>query len=358
MHQFKGKKVLITGHTGFKGGWLALWLKHLGATVSGLSLDPPSSPNFFDALELSERFASVHGNICDPVIVGKVMSDFKPDFVFHLAAQALVRDAYDNPIETYETYVMGTAHILQAVRTVSSVKGIVIVTSDKCYENTESIQGYTEKDRLGGSEPYASSKACAELVTSAFSKTFFPLDTYGQDHFTLIASVRAGNVLGGGDWGHSRLIPDCVRSFHAEKKVVLRYPNAVRPWQYVLDLLYGYLLVGERLLEGDTSAARSWNFSPNPSDGDVTVEELVQETAKLLGKGAYEVQPSDGPKETSFLRLDSSLARHELGWKSQYSFNETLERTLAWYKRFYRGDTPESLLEFSIAELAAYEKAL
>lgn len=355
MIHFKNKKILITGHTGFKGGWLSVWLERLGAKVFGFSLDPPSSPSLFHTLNLSDRFPWIKQDVQNLPALQKAVADLKPDLIFHLAAQALVRQAYETPIQTYATNVMGTANLLQAVRSVKMVKGVIVVTSDKCYENTESINGYTENDRLGGNEPYASSKACAELVTTAFQQTYFPLNTYGRHHETLIATVRAGNVLGGGDWGHYRLVPDCIRAFQAGNELVLRYPRAIRPWQYILDLLYGYLRVGKQLLNKDTAAARSWNFSPDTGEENVTVEDLVQKVHCFFDKGSVVVKPTDGPKETGLLRLDSSLARKKLGWRSRICFDDCLLKTLAWYQNFYNGLCLEKLFDYTLAELAAYE---
>ena len=258
---YKGKKVLVTGHTGFKGSWLSLWLIKLGAKVIGYALEPPTNSNHFELLNLD--MVSIIGDIRDRDRLNAIFKKYKPEVVFHLAAQPLVRYSYINPVETFETNVMGTINVFEACRITESVKAIVNITSDKCYENKEWIWGYRESDPLGGYDPYSASKGCAELVTSSYRKSFFNPEDYSKKHNTLLASARSGNVIGGGDWGKDRLIPDIVRAISKNEKLYIRNPKATRPWQHVLEPLSGYLFLGQMLLEGKTEFADAWNFGPN-----------------------------------------------------------------------------------------------
>ncbi len=331
---WRGKTVLITGHTGFKGSWLTLWLQSMGARPIGYALAVSSEPSFFERAHIGELcHASYLADVRDSAALSDVIKQHRPEIVFHLAAQPLVRASYRNPLETYATNVMGTANLLEAVRTNDSVKAVVVVTTDKVYENREWIWSYRENDDLGGYDPYSSSKACAELVTSAFATSFFPADRYAQ-HGVGIASVRAGNVIGGGDWAEDRLVPDIIRSILAQKPLVIRYPNAIRPWQHVLEPLSGYIAVAEQLYTKGSVFNGAWNFAP--ASGDVfTVGELVRYIAELWGESVdIQLDIGEQPHETTYLQLDASKARRLLGWKPRLTTHHAFAMTTAWYKYF------------------------
>lgn len=353
---YTGKTVLITGHTGFKGGWLALWLNKMGANVVGYSLAPPSTPNFFSATQVSEFVKHIHGDITDLSALTNALQEYSPDIVFHLAAQPLVRLSYDEPVSTYETNVMGTVKVMEAIRQSSSVKAFINVTSDKCYENREWHWGYRENDPFGGSDPYSSSKGCAELVFSAYVRSYFSPQAYGTKHHTLCGSVRAGNVIGGGDWGADRLLPDCVCSFSEGKAVTLRYPSATRPWQHVLDPLCGYLALGAKLLQGDVTFSGGWNFGPSDSAA-WTVEEVVRKAASTWGKATYTVDAQPHPHEAHWLKLDCSRARQLLDWSPQWDVSQTIEKTIEWYALYYNESSMAQLLEFSLSQIESYEQS-
>jgi len=347
---------MITGVTGFKGGWLAQWLITLGAEVTGYSLDPPSQPSFFKATRLDKDLHFVHGDIRDLGRLQRTLSDHKPEIVFHLAAQALVSLSYTEPHQTYETNVMGTVNLLESVRQTPSVRAVINVTSDKCYENREWIWGYRESDALGGRDPYSSSKGCAELVTNSYLCSFFDPHRFNKDHKVSLASVRAGNVIGGGDWGTDRLLPDAVRALSEGDPVFIRSPKSIRPWQHVLDPLYGYLLLGTRLLKEGPTYGGPWNFGPG--DGEIcTVENLIQKACLLWGKGSYELDRRDHPHEAGWLRLDSSKARVRLGWKAIYSVEEALQKTMEWYRLFYSGGDPKAMKRVTAAQIKQYMSA-
>ena len=280
---FEKKKILITGHTGFKGSWLTLWLTKLGAKVIGYSLEPPTKPSLFEILNLKEKIVHIIGDIKDEEKLKNIFKKYKPDIVFHLAAQSLVRFSYKEPKLTYETNVMGTLNVLEAVREAKSVKVVIIVTSDKCYENKEWVYGYRENDPLGGHDPYSSSKACAELVVEAYRNSFFNPKNYGKTHQVALATVRAGNVIGGGDWQVDRLIPDCVKALSKGKPIKIRNPNAIRPWQHVLEPLSGYLLLVQKMWKEPTKYCEAWNFGPYEKD-IATVKEIVEKVINLWGK--------------------------------------------------------------------------
>jgi len=354
---YKNKKVLITGHTGFKGSWLSLWLTELGASVIGYSLESPTEPNLFEAINLKDIITQIIGDVRDEEHLTSVFEKYQPEFVFHLAAQPLVRTSYKEPKLTYETNVMGTVNILEAVRRTKSVRVCVIITSDKCYENKEGVYGYRETDPMGGYDPYSSSKGCAELVTSAYRKSFFNPEDYGKTHDVTLSSVRAGNVIGGGDWGEDRLIPDCVRALSQKKEIVIRNPQATRPWQYVLEPLSGYLLLGGLMHEEGAKYSNPWNFGPN-DESIITVEELVKLVIKHWGSGAYTIDTSSHPHETGFLKLDASKARALLGWKPIYDVYEAAEKTINWYKIFYNGMRKEKLYEFTVEEIMEYSNRM
>jgi len=347
---WKSRRVFVTGHTGFKGAWLTLWLQMLGAEVCGYSLAPPTEPNLYSLLNLGRKMRSLRGDIRDLTSLSAAMADFAPDVVLHMAAQPLVRLSYEQPVETYAVNVLGTVHLLEAVRQTPSVLSVVIVTSDKCYENREQEQAYQEHEAMGGHDPYSSSKGCAELVTSAYRRSFFHTENW-EGHRVAIASARAGNVIGGGDWAADRLIPDIVRAWAKGCSVVIRNPEAVRPWQHVLEPLSGYLLLAERLYTDGAQYAESWNFGPAESDAR-PVRYLVDRMMKLWGAGAQWVDDSRAHvHEAHLLRLDSAKACAQLGWAPRWTLDEALANTTEWYRDFYRG---EPMGERSIKQIEAY----
>ena len=350
---YKGKRILITGHTGFKGSWLSLWLKELGADVIGYALEPPTKPNLFEVLSLNEKVTHIIGDVRDEKHLHSVFEKYQPEFVFHLAAQPLVRLSYKEPKLTYETNVMGTVNVLEAVRKTDSVRSCIIVTSDKCYENREWIYGYRETDSIGGYDPYSSSKGCAELVTAAYRSAFYNPKDYEKIHNVALSSVRAGNVIGGGDWGEDRLIPDCIRALSQNKAINIRNPQATRPWQYILEPLTGYLLLGALMYEDGAKYSSAWNFGPN-DESIKTVAELVKRVIKYWGGGTYTIDTLNHPHEAAFLKLDASKARALLGWKPIYDIYEAVEKTINWYKNFYNGMRKEKLYEFTAEEIGEY----
>ncbi len=335
---YQGKTVLVTGHTGFKGSWLALWLKEMGAEVVGYSLSPPTDPNHYELLGLEIK--SVIGDIRDQNRLDQVFGDSKPDIVFHLAAQPLVRLSYQQPDMTFETNVMGTVRVMEACRKTPSVRAVICITSDKCYENREWFWGYRENDPMGGYDPYSASKGCAELAVSAYRNSFFDMDTFGKKHHVLLASARAGNVIGGGDWAKDRLIPDMVSASSENRKVIIRSPDAIRPWQHVLEPLSGYLLIGQKLLEGNRTFAESWNFGPG-DDGTLKVGDVVKIAVRHWEKILYEIQSSETVPlhEAKLLKLDCSKARFRLGWKNIWNIEKSVEKTVMWYRHFYENRT-------------------
>ena len=340
------KVVLVTGHTGFKGAWLSLWLKKLGAKVIGYSLPPPTTPSLFSLARVADDMESVEGDIRDLEHLRAVIHRHQPDIVMHLAAQALVRYSYRNPVETYATNVMGTVHVLEAVRQSNSIRAVLNVTSDKCYENREWIWGYREVEPLGGHDPYSSSKACAELVTAAYRQSYFT----GSDESVgaVVASARAGNVIGGGDWAEDRLIPDVVRAFLREQAIMIRRPAAVRPWQHVLDPLGGYLLLLERMWDRKNRFDQAWNFGPSVHDAK-PVQWIVERMMELWGdKASMELDTSAQPHEAGMLSLDCSKARTALGWTPRLGLDKALEWTVEWYKAYKRGDDMRGLTEGQI----------
>ena len=321
---YKNKTVLVSGHTGFKGSWLCLWLQKMGATVVGYSLEAPTSPSHIDLLNLN--IISIIGDIGDLDKLNNVFQQYKPDIVFHLAAQSLVRPSYKNPIETYETNVMGTVNLLEASRHCGSVKVVVNITSDKCYENLETDRGYRENDRMGGHDPYSSSKACAELVSAAYRLSFLTNDDIAM------ATARAGNVIGGGDWACDRLVPDTLRALEKRQSVQVRNPNAVRPWQHVLEPLSGYLLLAEKLYLEGHEFADGWNFGPNDDDAR-SVRWVVEHLCESWGIGTlWTNQPGDHPHEANYLKLDISKARKYLNWAPRLSLKDALSQVIEWHK--------------------------
>jgi len=331
---WRGRRVFLTGHTGFKGGWLSVWLSLRGAVIRGFSLDPDTNPSFFSMVRVQEIVDDVRGDIRDYAPLQSALSDFSPEVVFHLAAQPLVRRSYADPLTTYATNVMGTANLLNAVRSCPSVKAVVCITTDKCYENREWIWPYRETDGLGGHDPYASSKACAELVTAAFRSSFFSATTSPR---VGIATSRAGNVIGGGDWSEDRLIPDLVRGFESGTKVQIRNPKAIRPWQHVLEPLEGYLRLAENLLADPIRFGTAYNFGPD-QEGCWPVERILQEFGKNWGGGAaWEFVPDTKLHEAQVLRLDSSKSRAELSWLPRLKTVDAIRWTAEWYKAWTRG---------------------
>lgn len=323
---YRGKRVLVTGHTGFKGSWLALWLHELGAEVTGVSLPPESQPNHWDLLKLP--IVDRRHDIRDMDAIQKSFSDAKPEIVFHLAAQPLVRRSYRAPLETWSTNVMGTANVLEACRKQTSVRSIVAITTDKCYENREWPWGYRENDRLGGHDPYSASKAGSELVAASYRRAFF-----NTPDAALLATARAGNVVGGGDWSEDRLIPDLIRALEKNQSLEIRSPHATRPWQHVLESLSGYLLLGEKLLMGEKAFAEAWNFGPE-SEGNRTVSEVLGKLNRQWKTMRWHITEKPQPHEATLLYLDSAKARTALAWKSVWDMDETLKQTADWYQKW------------------------
>jgi len=344
---YHGITVLVTGHTGFKGSWLSLWLTQMGAKVIGYSKDIPTDPNHFLLLHergYFENIIDVRGDIRDIKKLDEVFSEYKPDIVFHLAAQPLVRYSYENPIETYETNVIGTLKVFEACRKVG-VRAIVNITSDKCYENKEWVWGYREIDPMGGYDLYSSSKGCAELLTSSYRNSFFNLNAYKIKHNTLMASCRAGNVIGGGDWAKDRLIADIMISTNKNEKVKIRKPYATRPWQHVLEPLSGYLMIGQKLLEGKKEFAEGWNFGPD-GEGNITVEDVLKNIKNYWCEIDYEIDNcSQQFHEANLLKLDCSKAHYYLKWNSVWDNQKTFERTAKWYKEYYENSKIMSMLD-------------
>lgn len=329
---YRDKTVLVTGHTGFKGSWLCLWLEKMGAKVVGYSLEAPTQPNHFELLR--PKITSIIGDIRDSEKLDTVFQKYRPEIVFHLAAQALVRPSYEDPVATYETNVLGTLKVFEAARK-AYVKAIVNITSDKAYENNECNHGYQEGDPLGGYDPYSSSKGCAELLTASYRNSYFHPKEYKKTHNTLLASCRAGNVIGGGDWARDRLITDIMVSVSQHKKVHIRNPYAIRPWQHVLEPLSGYMLLGQKLLEKRTEFASAWNFGPT-QESVVTVEDVVKKVKQYWDKIEYVIdQKADQPHEAQLLNLDCTKANRMLQWESVWSSEKTFEKTVEWYKTYY-----------------------
>lgn len=333
LETLKHRRVFVTGHTGFKGSWLCTWLSNLNCDIAGYSLAPPSTPAHYSHLEF--KHIDIRADICDAKTLQNKLEQFQPEIVFHLAAQALVRSSYANPLATFAANAMGTATLLEACRQTDSPKAVVIVTSDKCYKNHEWYWSYRENDPLGGHDPYSASKGCAEIVAEAYRLSFFSPQFYGKSHNTLVASVRAGNVIGGGDWAKDRLVPDMMRAAAAKRTTLLRNPHAVRPWQHVLDPLGGYLLLAARLLQGESELARAWNFGPAAHDA-VSVGELAQRAVALWPDIKLQLSEEQGPHEAGLLLVDASLARQKLGWRPAWSIDTALERTIGWYKSYYK----------------------
>ncbi|MDX8378080.1 MAG: CDP-glucose 4,6-dehydratase [Mariprofundales bacterium] len=331
---YRNKTVLLTGHTGFKGSWLALWLQHLGAKVVGLALNPDTSPNHWDLLnDTNNTVDDRRVDIRNTEQIITLCRDIKPDIVFHLAAQALVRRSYKDPITTWQSNVMGTANVLEACRKTESVQAIVVVTTDKCYENKEWHWGYRENDNLGGHDPYAASKAAVELLVGSYRQSFF-----SGKGTPLLATARAGNVIGGGDWSEDRLIPDIARSVTFEKTLIIRSPHATRPWQHVLESLSGYLLLGQRLLAGENALATAWNFGPT-QEANLSVQEVLVRMQQVWPQIKWQTDNAEQLHEANLLYLDSSKARQLLPWQPVWNVNQSLHKTAAWYQSFIESQT-------------------
>jgi len=339
---WSGKRVLVTGHTGFKGGWLSLWLHHLGANVNGLALDPPTDPSFFEQTRLSELVRHHVVDVRDEEATHTLIAEARPEIVFHLAAQPLVRYSYSHPVETYATNIMGTVHVLEACRKTDSVKAAVCITSDKCYENQETMRPYRESDPMGGYDPYSSSKGAAELVISAYRRSYHD--------GPLIASVRAGNVIGGGDWALDRLVPDIIRAMLRGEPVQIRNPDSVRPWQHVLEALGGYLVIAERLLQGDDRVATAFNFGPADDDTQ-RVSWVVERMLENWGSGEWVKAEGARPHEANLLRLDCSKARAELGWQPRFRLEDALAKVVEWHKGVAGGGDARAI---SLAQIDDY----
>lgn len=350
---FYNKKVLITGHTGFKGSWLAIWLKELGADVVGYAIDPPSEPNNFETTKLREKITHIHGDIRDLDRIMETFKKYQPEFVFHLAAQPIVRLSYDEPKMTFDTNVGGTVNVFEAVRKTPSVKVLVNVTSDKCYENREWVWGYRENDPLGGHDPYSASKGCAELVFRAYLKSFFSQNT-AHNRSIGAASARAGNVIGGGDWGADRLIPDCIRALNSHQPIGIRSPHAIRPWQHVLEPLGGYLQLGAALWQAPQRYSGAWNFGPD--DGShLTVTEMTARLIKYWGEGKWEdLSDPQVLHEANLLKLNCDKAHTELNWQSVLAIDECMQMTVQWYRIFYTTQPPSSMYEICAQQIAEY----
>lgn len=346
---FAGRRVLVTGHTGFKGSWLSLWLKRLGAEVHGYAL-APETPSLYEAVGLRHSLTQDHhADLRDRGRLKEAFEIAQPEVVFHLAAQPLVRRSYRDPVETLETNIMGTAHVLDLARTLPSVRAVVVVTSDKCYENREWIWPYREDEHLGGADPYSASKGCAEIVAASYRRSYFQSPESAR-----LATCRAGNVFGGGDWSEDRLIPDIVRSILAGRPVVLRNPASVRPWQHVLEPLRGYLMVAHRLLQGH--GAEAWNFGPAPQ-AEITVGELANRVVSIWGKGSVEIRPDTAPvHEARLLRLDSSKAAQLLDWAPALSLDDGIRLTAEWYSA--SGQAPHTLADLTAAQIDSYQRSV
>ncbi len=354
---FRGRSVLITGHTGFKGSWLALWLSHLGAKVTGYALAPPTTPSNFAVSRMHALLAGHHeADIRDADRLAHVLAETKPDVIFHLAAQSLVRESYANPRHTFDTNVMGTVNLLEALRRRARPCAVVIVTSDKCYESRPQVSRYRESDTLGGHDPYSASKAVAELVTAAYRRSFFDPARL-QAHGVKVASARAGNAIGGGDWARDRIVVDAVTHLAQGQAVPVRNPQALRPWQHVLAPLSGYLQLAARLLESaDPRYCAPWNFGPRPED-EATVKDLVEGLCRAWGNGRWtDTSDPSQPHETAILRLSIDKAQQELGWRPTWHLAEAISRTVAWYRRYYEAPA-EPMRDACLADLSAFMAA-
>ena len=330
---WRGKRVFVTGHTGFKGSWLSLWLQQLGAEVIGYALVPPTSPSLFEVARVGNGMMSIEGDVRDLVSLQAAIASHKPDIIFHMAAQPLVRYSYKNPVETYATNVMGTVHLLESVRQTGTARVVINITSDKCYENREWVWGYRENEAMGGHDPYSNSKGCAELVASAYRSSYFSKESYAE-HGVGLSSVRAGNVIGGGDWAGDRLIPDIIRAIIAGESVLIRSPNAIRPWQHVLEPLNGYMTLAEQMWDTGADLAEGWNVGPEDSDAR-PVSWITEQLTQLWGDGAsWQLDTKVNPHEATYLKLDCSKAKSRLKWAPKLDLATTLDWIVEWYRSY------------------------
>ena len=350
---WKGKRVFITGHTGFKGAWLSIWLHEMGAELTGYAL-PPESPGVFEDCGVASRMRSIAGDIRDLEALRTAVSSARPEIVLHLAAQALVRRSYQEPVETTATNVMGSVHVLEAIRKTGSVRAVVSVTTDKCYENREWVWGYRESDPMGGRDPYSSSKGAAELVTAAYRDSYFPGERYAE-HGTAIATARAGNVIGGGDWAPDRLIPDIVRAILARRPVPIRNPHAIRPWQHVLEPLSGYLLLAQRLYSEGAEFASAWNFGPSLEDARPVSWIVERMLSRWDGNAGWTAQEGEHPHEARYLKLDCAKAIAELGWRPRWNLETAIDALVEWYRAY---ETKQDLNQLTIRQIADYSGVL
>lgn len=341
---YKGKRILVTGHTGFKGSWLSIWLRELGAEVIGYSLEPYTEKDNFVLSHLSEKIVDIRGDIRDRKHLREIFDKYQPEIVFHLAAQPLVRLSYDIPVETYETNLMGTINILEEIRNCGNTKIGIMITTDKCYENKEQIWGYRENEAFGGYDPYSSSKGACEIAIQSWRNSFFNPKDY-EKHGKSIASVRAGNVIGGGDWAKDRIVPDCIRALEEEKDIEIRSPKSIRPWEHVLEPLSGYLLLGQKMMEDPIKYCEGWNFGPN-LDAIVNGWEVAEKIVKNYGKGNLkDISDPNALHEAKLLLLDITKSRFELEWKPILTIDESIELTIDWYKRYLNEDVYKLCVE-------------
>lgn len=348
---WQGKRVFLTGHTGFKGGWLSLWLQQLGAEVTGYALEAPTTPSLFEVAGVARGMRSIIGDVRDGAAIKQAMAIACPEIVIHMAAQPLVRYSYLNPVETYATNVMGVVNLLEAVRATPGVRSVVNVTSDKCYENREWPWGYRENEAMGGYDPYSNSKGCAELVTAGYRSSFFNAEKYAE-HGIALGSGRAGNVIGGGDWALDRLIPDMLRAIGAGEPVMIRNPNAIRPWQHVLEPLSGYLTLAEKLYTEGPVHAEGWNFGPHDTDAK-PVEWIIERMTQEWGAGAsWRLDGKEHPHEATYLKLDCSKARGQLGWHPRWDIGQTIAKIVEWHKACDQGT---DMREFTLAQISTYQ---
>jgi CDP-glucose 4,6-dehydratase len=343
---WQGKRVFLTGHTGFKGSWMALWLHSLGAIVKGYALNPPTDPSLFNEAKIDSIIDSQIGDIRDLELFKKSITDFNPDILMHMAAQPLVRYSYTAPVETYETNVMGTVNVLESARACKNLKAIINITTDKCYENDDRSEGYKESDPMGGHDPYSSSKGCAELVTSAYRRSFM------QEQGIGLASVRAGNVIGGGDWADDRLIPDILKSFEKNESIIIRNPKATRPWQHVLEPLSGYLVLAQKLYKNQEDYAEGWNFGPNEKDVK-SVDWILDKMIAKWPNSSWKLDKNSNPHEADFLKLDISKAESKLNWRPVWELSQTLEKIIVWHQAWFN---KEDMQAACLAEIEEYTR--
>ena len=344
---WKNKKVLLTGHTGFKGSWLSIWLKKMEVELIGFSKDIPTEPSLFELADVSKDMTSVMGDIRDFSSIQKAIQENQPDIIIHMAAQALVRESYNNPLETFSTNIMGTANVLEAVKNSKKTRVVINVTSDKCYENNSEKKSFSENSPMGGFDPYSSSKGCSELITSAFRNSFYNLEEFDL-HKTSLSTVRAGNVIGGGDWAKDRLVPDIINNIQKNESTKIRNTKAIRPWQFVLEPLSGYLLLAEKMWEEGNEFSQAWNFGPNDEDCK-SVRWILEKISKEWNdKFLWEDDTGENPHEASILKLNCEKAKKRLGWESKLNIDQALEWTVNWYKEFFKNSNMKKYTEEQI----------